>query len=349
MKYQGLLLSVLIGFANLAKAEYPVHMQFERLLENELDLRQEIILGILHLQKDQAQQSAKAPLRGTHAKGVCAKAQFEILAGNSVGIFAFPGTYPATVRFANAAGKIQADQENDVRSLSFSVDMPQAFSNPQGRMDFSTNDATTFPINDADVFAALMTLARKGVFWGGIDIGVLRGIEVAKAIKLGSLQQRPLTVAYQQNRYWSGVPFLFGQDKAIKYSLKPCASNTAQPLTKDPNALSLELARHLNEDSTMSCFDFQVQFLDVQNMTDADGEKHLAYKWIENATWEWSEQQAPFHTVARLTLEPRSLLSDQDCEAIRINVNKNTNSQHRGLGSINRGRTGAEEESGKNR
>ena len=85
----------------------------------------------------QAKAAAKQhrPLgRGTHVKGVCARAQFEVFdvtAGRdralaarlAKGIFAKPGVYPATVRFANADPNKNSDFKPDVRSLSFSVDL----------------------------------------------------------------------------------------------------------------------------------------------------------------------------------------------------------------------------------
>ena len=341
--------SVLV-VSGLAHAQSSVDPKFERLLPNEEALRQEIIAGILHLQKAQAVESGKPALRGTHSKGVCAKAQFEILEGSKVGIFAYPGQYPATVRFANAAGNIQDDQADDVRSMSIAVEMPKSISNENGRIDFSTNDATTFPINDADVFAALMTLARKGKFAGAWEIGFKRVLAAKRAVELGADQQRPLYAAYQNMRYWSSVPFKYGPDQAIKYSFKPCQSgNLSKPLTADPNTLSLELARHLSSDETMACFDFQVQVLDEEKMTNHWGKKFSRQDWIENATWEWNEQQAPFVTIARLTLLPNSLLPAAECEAVRMNVNVNTTADHIGLGSINRGRTGAEKASSVNR
>ena len=51
----------------------------------------------------------------------------------------------------------------------------------------------------------------------------------------------------------------------------------------------------------MSSFDFGVQFLDADRMT-YWGKHHDADFWIENASVEWNESEAPFHTVARLTL-----------------------------------------------
>ena len=69
----------------------------------------------------QANAAAKQhrPLgRGTHAKGVCARAQFEVFdvtvgrdlrlaARLAKGMFAKPGVYPAIVRFGNADPKIE--------------------------------------------------------------------------------------------------------------------------------------------------------------------------------------------------------------------------------------------------
>jgi len=49
----------------------------------------------------------------------------------------------------------------------------------------------------------------------------------------------------------------------------------------------------------MSFFDFGVQFLDTGKMT-YWGKVHDANFWIENASLEWNEAEAPFHTVARL-------------------------------------------------
>jgi hypothetical protein len=85
----------------------------------------------------QANAAAKQhrPLgRGTHVKGVCARAQFEVLdvtvgrapalaARFAQGLFAKPGVYPAMVRFGNADPNNNADFKADVRSLSFSVDL----------------------------------------------------------------------------------------------------------------------------------------------------------------------------------------------------------------------------------
>ncbi len=94
----------------------------------------EITERVLLMQANAAAQQRCPLRRGTHAKGICAGAQFEVfdvtvgrdrgLAGRlAKGIFAAPGIYPAIVRFGNADSKANSDFKADVRSLSFSVDV----------------------------------------------------------------------------------------------------------------------------------------------------------------------------------------------------------------------------------
>ena len=97
------------------------------------------------------------------------------------------------------------------------------------------------------------------------------------------------------------MPFRHGPIDVVKYSATPSPDNPARPLQrKNPNGLQDELIRHVQEDSKMSSFDFGVQFLDAGRMT-YWGKRRDANFWIENASVEWNEAEAPFHTVARLT------------------------------------------------
>ena len=119
----------------------------------------------LLMQANAATQQRRSLCRGTHASGVCVRAQFEIFdvsvgrapelaARLAKGIFGKPGVYPAVVRFANADANINSDFKPDVRSLSFSVDLTHG--DPAGalRQDFSMQNATTLPINDSPAFIA---------------------------------------------------------------------------------------------------------------------------------------------------------------------------------------------------
>jgi len=127
----------------------------------------------LLMQANSASQQNRPLGRGTHVKGVCARAQFEVFdvaqgrdpalaARLAKGMFAKPGVYPAIVRFGNADPKKNSDFKADVRSLSFSVDLtregtvvPDA---GYGQQDFSMQNTTTLPINDSPAFVAIMKL-----------------------------------------------------------------------------------------------------------------------------------------------------------------------------------------------
>jgi hypothetical protein len=73
--------------------------------------------------------------------------------------------------------------------------------------------------------------------------------------------------------------------------------NPARALQRrNPNALQDELIRHLEQDRTMSGFDIGLQFRDADRMT-YWGKRRDANFWIENASVEWNEAEAPFLTL----------------------------------------------------
>jgi hypothetical protein len=90
-------------------------MEFERKLPTEQQDIAEIVAGILAAQAGYARKQKRPLGRGTHTKGVCARATLEIFdlarttgdpalaARLARGLFAKPGRYPAVVRFAKAA------------------------------------------------------------------------------------------------------------------------------------------------------------------------------------------------------------------------------------------------------
>jgi hypothetical protein len=72
----------------------------------------------------------------------------------------------------------------------------------------------------------------------------------------------------------------------------------------------------------VTSFDIGPHFLDVSTMTYA-GRRRDASFWIENASVEWSKRQAPFHTVARLILLPKSQISPRESADIYFDVTGN--------------------------
>jgi hypothetical protein len=317
----------------------------------------EIVQGFLTLQA-RAAGTGEPLRRATHAKGVCVKGEFEVLditAGRdpalaarlATGIYARPGKYPATVRFSNADPNVKPDFKPDVRAMSFAVDLvPSGLAAPDAitaRQDFSMQSAITLPINDVHAFVVLVKMLTASsparALW---SLPLRDKFLFARTMMKAKSQTRQPLRPYQQLRYWSNVPFRHGATDVVKYSAWPCAGDPAHPLqANNPNALKDELIRHVSEDTRMSSFDFGLQFLDTEKMT-YKGKRRDADFWIENASVEWKETQAPFHAVGRLTLLPRSHLSADESRALYVDVTENSTPEGLPVGAVNRARWQAE-------
>jgi hypothetical protein len=318
----------------------------------------EIAERSLTMQSNAAVKQHRSLCRGTHARGICARAQFEVLDVSigrdpvlaerlAKGIFAKPGIYPAVVRFANADASENSDFKPDVRALSFSVrptpDGGLVSQASAARQDFAMQNATTLPINDSVAFVATMKLLTASnpaaTLW---SLPFKDKLRVMRTLVLAQMQSLQKVKPYQHLRYWSTVPFRHGPNDVVKHCATPSPGNPARPLQKsNPKGLQDELARHVNEDGKMSSFDFGVQFLDTDKMT-YWGKRRDANFWIENASVEWNEAAAPFHTIGRLTLLRNSLLNPDEAQAEYIDVTGNATPDSAPVGSINRARCPAE-------
>lgn len=331
-------------------------INFERKLPNEVIDTANIVRDILKVQAAFAVQQSRPLGRGTHTKGICARATFEVFdihktladpalaARLAQGIYAKPGVYPATVRFANAASTVLSDRSPDLRALSFSVNLAPEGATPVYQ-DYSLQSNPTFPINDAHTFAVLMSVLSastpKDKLKAILALSIPDMFRFAKAALIGTLQTHGKTRAYQQMRYWSTVPFRNGSSEAVKYSAIPNPWNPANELGQGADDLRDELIRHLNEDERMGSFDFGLQLLDLEHMT-RWGLRRQASFWIENATVEWKEEQAPFQVIGRLTLLAKSNLPIEECEPRHIDVTGHSTPDTQPLGSINRARWASE-------
>jgi hypothetical protein len=337
----------------------------ERDLAAEPACIQAIVEKVLLMQANAAHQQHRPLGRGTHVKGSSARAQFEVFdvtarrdprlaARLARGIFATPGVYPAVVRFGNADPKVNSDFKADVRSLSIAVDLTHGGAVAPGvngaRQDFSLQNTTTLPINDAHAFLAIMKLLTASNPAVGLwSLPFKDKLRVLRTLALVQVQAHQKIKPYQQLRYGSNVPFRHGPIDVVKHSARPLPGNTAQDLQRhNPNALQDELVRHLNEDQQMSGFDFGLQFLDPVRMT-YWGKRQDASFWTENASIEWKENEAPFHNVARLTLEPKSHLPLDAGQRTYFDVTANAAPDSAPTGSINRARQHGEAASRKAR
>jgi hypothetical protein len=304
---------------------------------------------VLALQAAFAKEQKRPLLRGTHAKGRCLGGTFEVFdvharivdptlaARLAQGIFANPGIYPATVRFANGNSKVRKDKLGDVRACSFAVELPGG-----ARQDFSLQNATTFPINDAHAFALLTQILNPpGPLKGFLSLNFTDKMVLLRVILLGAIQSRPAKTAYQRIRYWSTVPFSHGPVDAAKFTLIPRDGNSVRPLDGTADELLHEIIRHIADDEKMCAFDFGVQLLDTDRQR-RWLRRHDRDYWIENASVPWNESQAPFHIVSRLTLVRGSTFSTEASEAQYIDVTSNATPASTPLGSINRARWASE-------
>jgi hypothetical protein len=326
----------------------------ERDLGGEPVCIEQIVDQVLLLQAKAAAQDHRPLCRGTHAKGVTVRAQFEVFDVNTVrdsalrarlaqGIFRTPGIYPATVRFANSDSRVCSDFKPDVRSLSFSVDLNWDGPVRGVRQDFSMQNAKILPINDAPAFLAIMKVLTASSPPAGLwSLPFRDKLRALRTLVLVAMQTHRTIKPYQQLRYWSNVPFRHGPVDVIKYSATPSPDNPAHPLQRsNPKGLQDELIRHLEADSKMSSFDFGLQFLDIGKMT-YWGKQRDSNFWIENASVEWNEEEAPFHTVGRLTLLSNSQLPMDASHTAYFDVTGNSMPDSRPLGSINRARWSGE-------
>ena len=315
-----------------AQPKWPLHPLFEREFPSENQLTEDIIQNILEIQNRNKSVSGSIP-RPYYTKGVCARAEFEVVEVEDEdlrsGVFAKPAMYSAVVRFANASIEKGDDRDPDGRGLFISLDLGE-----RGRQDFSFINSPTFPVNDVNEYALFL---QKKIQEFNLDSWTSTQKQVqSKVWSLIGPYWRARQMAYQKTQFWSGVPFLAGEDAAVKYVVSPCQGNPSKSLHDDRDQLSSEFKRHLNEDSKMSCFNIGVQKLNADVMTS----RFLLYMgpkdWVENASVIWSPVEAPVQPVARLTFIPKSILSDDDCEAQVFSVGLHTLSAHRGLGSLNR-------------
>lgn len=236
--------------------------------------------------------------RALHAKGMPGvRARFEVLPDlpeiARVGLFATPATYDGWVRYSNGSGAHQNDRKPDIRGIALKLAGVGGRKLIPGMEDETTQDfllirSPATPVRDVDEFLALVrasTSPLTGVpklIW---RLGLSRVAAIAKSAKQ-SLAPVP---SLATTPFYSALPVQFGKH-AIHYALRPLVADApgARP-GGDPDYLGRELADRLRQGAVQ--YDFQIQFYVNDTLTP-----------IEDASVVWQEQNAPFITVARLTL-----------------------------------------------
>jgi hypothetical protein len=225
------------------------------------------------------------------------QAEFTVPGGlpdaHRVGIFAVPRTYPAWIRFANAAS--DSDRERDIRGMSIEL------SNVDGENLTPGSNAQDFVLNSHPVMVAANTHDFLELLRAN-EAGGLRRIMYF----LTHLTSARIGAAARQNpschldiQYWSTTPYRFGSNRIVKYAVRPTSRRTSpKPALLTDNYLTDAMRAHLDQDE--ATFDFLIQFhVDDQRTP------------IEDATVEWTASDSPYHRVGVIRI-PRQRFEDAD-------------------------------------
>jgi hypothetical protein len=243
--------------------------------------------------------AGRPPDRALHAKGQCGlEAEFSILPdlpGHArAGMFAAPASFRAWVRVSNGSGARQHDARGDVRGLAVKVvgvPGPKIIPGMERAttQDFLLIQSPATPFRDAAEFVWLVEAAeRPGTLLPRalLRFGPRRALQILSRLAAG-VSRKVSSVA--TSRYFSALPVQYGP-YAVRYALEPrTPPDPAAPPGSTPDYLAEELAARLSRGPVE--WDFRVQFFVDEARTP-----------IEDASRDWSEADAPFLTVGRLTL-----------------------------------------------
>lgn len=247
------------------------------------------------------------------------------------GVFAEPRTFRAWVRFGGPGPASPPDIE-DVGVLSIGIKLmgvpgPKLLEDEKYTQDFTGISTPTFTTPNVRENAKLQAASLRGTplfyFISPFDPHLLDGIMQGLWART---QTSPL-----ETRYWSCVPYLLGEGRAMQYSVRPRTKMRSRvprlPLRPPDNYLRENMAATLAERDVK--FDFLVQVqTDPYRMP------------IENASVRWPERLSPPVTVATLRL-PRQKFDSSEQLAFAHHLSYNPwhcVPQHCPLGNQNRAR-----------
>jgi hypothetical protein len=277
--------------------------------------------------------------RALHAKAnLGVEAELAVLAVPEharAGLFASPATYPAYVRFSNGAGARQPDGAPDVRGVAIKVVGAPGKKIIPGLEAAKTQDfllirSPATPFRNADEFVGLVRAAAEP--WRlprlAFDLGPGRLFSILGQLRKGLAE--PMG-SLATTRYFSALPIKLGA-YAVHYALFPHAS-APEAAARTPGELGAELAERLR--AGPGSYDLRVQFYVDETRTP-----------IEDASVEWKESDAPFVTVAQLTLKRQDTASARGrkiAEAIEgFSFDPwHATEDHRPLGAVMRARNAA--------
>lgn len=254
------------------------------------------------------------------------------------GLFAAPGSYECFIRFSNGAGVHQSDTKPDVRGVAIKVLGVPGKKLIPGLEDATTQDflmirTSAMAFRSVDEFVSVVWASRSpalalprliGALGFSRTLGLIRQLSGSLSAPIASLAT---------TRYFSGAPLRLGP-YAMRLSLDPRQESApgARPGTS-PDHLAEELTRRLGAGPLS--WDLRAQlYVDEQRTP------------IEEPSVDWAESDAPYTTVATLTVPQQDLASSEGrALATRIETLSfdpwHALEAHRPLGAIMRARNHA--------
>jgi hypothetical protein len=244
------------------------------------------------------------------------------------GLFRSPHTYPAWVRFSGPGPFAPPDLEDlgqcSVAIKVMGVDGPKLMPDEERTQDLILVSPASFVTPDIRENARMQRWVRAKAPLGYlVDPPGRHLIHLAMQLLYSPMHANPLEV-----QYYSNVPFLLGEGRAVQYSLRPRSrGRTRIPAHPGENYLREAMVR------TLARGDWTMDFM-VQVQTDPHRMP------IEDATVKWPERLSPYVPVARLRLPAQRFDGDAQlafADVLRFNP-WHSLPEHRPLGNSNRAR-----------
>ncbi|PPS39838.1 catalase family protein [Chroococcidiopsis sp. TS-821] len=306
--------------------EYPIAEEVAAIKEIE-----EISIDAL---KQSFPDNTRPVLRDAHPKHHgCVRAEFvideDIPQELKVGIFKYPRTFTAAIRFSN--NKVIDDTKKDVRGMAIKLLGVEGEKILERQKYEKTQDLLlinhpVFFIKDVqdyvDFFRARQlekgNLPLKFFFLNPNPFKWHLREFIIGMVMLNKKVSSPLAI-----QYWSSTPYKLG-DRAIKFTVIPSSTNPIPPVTQTADYLRQAMIEHLNHQD--ASFDFLIQL-----------QTNPKTMPIEDPRIEW---RSPFQKVAKIRIPRQQFDSPQQmefCEHLSFTP-WHSLPEHQPLGGVNRAR-----------
>jgi hypothetical protein len=299
-------------------------------------------------------------MRDQHAKSHgCVTAEFTVCddlpAEFTTDLFRRGARYPAIVRFSNGVGRRRSDRRMDARGMSIKLQKVETKTilsmlapdkAPAGEHDFALSSFPIFFCRNVIDYTQLMNAVSapsatrreklgKGRRWLGFMFQRPRQfyLFLRTALESRFTIKNPLTTTYH-----SMSPYLFGEDKVVRYLVSPADRQNQSSRwwtfvfwPRSPSFLGEALVRdldpHTHQPGDDVVFDFSVR---VRHAATSDD--------VEDASRWWTRPQDKVVRLGSIAIPKQSFLAQNalyDCEHMVFNP-WNCLPEHRPLGSVNR-------------